>query len=700
MSDGHFVPPNAPSDLCFDGNEFIEPNFDVDTFLHNHRGNASLEIMRDDLGVYLKILRSAMIELINKDYADFVNLSSNLIGLDKAIDRLQAPLGQLREEVMQIRQTLDDATNEMSDRLEEHRKIREYKQSLHSLGRVYKSLAKLSLILATCELKPDMLERAATEFNQLKFHSSRCQDNIGQEHKKKCEELDNRLMESLSELLITCVNKRETEQLKRCLQIYVTLDKIKEAEILARIRIVGPALESIIMEKNLQNEPSGLHGIYQRLINFLNTEMHQLLVVTTGQDRNCVKGFNFLVNSFWPEVEQRIELNLKLIFAPGNPELFHGRYVETLEFLNKLQQECDCSETLASLKAHPLYKQFLKKWNLPVYFQIRFQEIAGGLEEVLHQPISPLSMKNQISQLATNDYSLHATCVTWDCLLKIWTDGIFLPQLLHQFWKLSLQIISRYQTWCINAVKQPWPSPPQTPTTSNVIEAVGTTKLEFLVCLHNDAEKLLNNLPSLLDIAKSKLLNIKTSTEELLRDSLEESQKNLDLALPNISEKIVSELLADAAPKLKQVSDIPRLFRRTMREKPTQPCAYVKNALSNLNEFQRTYKKSAPNAVNKWLKSTLSSLTEQYSSSVKDVLESVQKTEESLRRLKKIRDKSSGVSLSESQGISDDEKIRVQLEIDVRSYAETVGAFEIPPTEVPNLEELLRVVQEAVKNKS
>lgn len=41
-----------------------------------------------------------MIDLINRDYTDFVNLSSNLIGLDKAINNLQVPLGQLREEVM------------------------------------------------------------------------------------------------------------------------------------------------------------------------------------------------------------------------------------------------------------------------------------------------------------------------------------------------------------------------------------------------------------------------------------------------------------------------------------------------------------------------------------------------------------------------------------------------------------------------
>lgn len=77
----------------------LQTPFSVDEFLQNHRKNANLEIMRDDLGIYLKVLRSAMIELINKDYADFVNLSSNLIGLDKAITKIHVPLGQLKEEV-------------------------------------------------------------------------------------------------------------------------------------------------------------------------------------------------------------------------------------------------------------------------------------------------------------------------------------------------------------------------------------------------------------------------------------------------------------------------------------------------------------------------------------------------------------------------------------------------------------------------
>lgn len=72
----------------------------MDDFLSNHQDVVSLETMRDDLGVYLKVLRLAMIELINKDYANFVNLCATLIGFDKAIVKIQVPLGQLNEEVL------------------------------------------------------------------------------------------------------------------------------------------------------------------------------------------------------------------------------------------------------------------------------------------------------------------------------------------------------------------------------------------------------------------------------------------------------------------------------------------------------------------------------------------------------------------------------------------------------------------------
>lgn len=57
-----------------------------------------------------------------------------------------------------------------------------------------------------------------------------------------------------------------------------------------------------------------------------------------------------------------------------------------------------------------------------------------------------------------------------------------------------------------------------------------------------------------------------------------------------------------------------------------------------------------------------------------DVLTSVQKTEESLRRLKKIRDRSSTTPQSGemNKGLGDDDKIREQLLLDVQTFCQGV----------------------------
>lgn len=70
-----------------------------DFILAQDARGTSLEQMRDSLLQYSKILKSSLVELINQDYADFVNLSTNLVGLDKAIDTIVNPLTTLESSV-------------------------------------------------------------------------------------------------------------------------------------------------------------------------------------------------------------------------------------------------------------------------------------------------------------------------------------------------------------------------------------------------------------------------------------------------------------------------------------------------------------------------------------------------------------------------------------------------------------------------
>lgn len=56
-----------------------QDDFDVDRFVSDCRRHVQLEELREDLELYYRLLKTAMVELINKDYADFVNLSTNLV---------------------------------------------------------------------------------------------------------------------------------------------------------------------------------------------------------------------------------------------------------------------------------------------------------------------------------------------------------------------------------------------------------------------------------------------------------------------------------------------------------------------------------------------------------------------------------------------------------------------------------------------
>lgn len=82
---------------------------------------------------------------------------------------------------------------------------------------------------------------------------------------------------------------------------------------------------------------------------------------------------------------------------------------------------------------------------------------------------------------------------------------------------------------------------------------------------------------------------------------------------------------------------------------------------------------------------------------VEDVLTSVHKTEESLRRLKQIREKPS-TQLSESAGVTDGDKIRMQLKVDTLAYEKIAASVNLDINCIEKYKELNTMVMEAVKN--
>ena len=166
--------------------------------------------------------------------------------------------------------------------------------------------------------------------------------------------------------------------------------------------------------------PQGLGGVFADVMGVVKRECQFLREVCDGvQDREgSGHGFDFIVNSVWPEVVSLCETKASIMFAPGNPDTFHkvrergreggreegregeregGReggkegggsngtlvsvyygiychfqnYVSSMEFVDQFEYQCHSLSEIKRLRSHSSYSQFMNKWSLPVYFQIR-----------------------------------------------------------------------------------------------------------------------------------------------------------------------------------------------------------------------------------------------------------------------------------------------------------------------------------------
>lgn len=521
--------------------------------------------MRDDLGLYLKVLRSAMIELINEDYVDFVNLASNLVGLDQSIDGIQSSLVQLKDEILMIKQMLADTMHELSDCLAEKLLLKQQLKAIHSVRRVHMAIANLDTLLAQCDTCPVNLERSALEIVQLRFNMQFCADILARKHGEKVSMLHSSLMTKIQSHFLTAFVADNVDALQLCLRMYCTLNECRSAEELVRTNIVAPYMQTVISESALQNCPAGLHGIYRQILHFITTRLQTILKMSGANGA----AFDFLLNSCWLEIERRLVTQMSSIFAPGNPDLFYQKYQHTMDFLAEFERMI-VADGRERWRAHPQYVSFQTRWNLPVYFQIRFQEIGGELEAICSKAItSKLLIVDD-----TSEFKLTPFCVAWQCITKCWSTGVYLSEIFIRFWTLTVQLIARIGKWLDDSLSQ---------------SADLTDNIEFYVALHIDAQHLATKLPALLvDIVAKSPAGVQQH-RELLQQCFDESDARLRDKLQHIERYVADEILRKSLPNIRQVSDIPRLYRKTNKDVPTKPCVYVEQMLEMAKSFHRTY---------------------------------------------------------------------------------------------------------------
>ncbi|XP_029306396.1 conserved oligomeric Golgi complex subunit 2 [Cottoperca gobio] len=715
--------PKGPDSLCFDKDVFMKDDFDVDQFVSECRKQVQLEEMREDLELYYKLLKTAMVELINKDYADFVNLSTNLVGMDKALNQLSVPLGQLREEVMSLRSCVSEVIQAIDNQLTKQEDLQKKKVCVLRLIQVVRSVEKIEKILYSQNSKESnslensspllagqVLERIATEFNQLQFHAVQSKGMpLLDKVRPRIAGITSMLQQSLEGVLIEGLQTSNLVMVRHCLRTYATVDKTRDAEGLVGQVLVKPYMDQVIVEEVVKSSPNGLQLMYSRLLEFVPHHCRLLREVTGGakssDKSDMVPGYDFLVNSVWPEMIKGIEERLAYLFNPGNPDIFFERYSASMEFVRKFERQCSSQASVKRLRVHPSYTLFHNKWNLPVYFQLRYKEIAGSLENAISDGLEAAP--------AGSAYHLQVSEVLWSCLMRCWSDKVYVSPLAHRFWRLTLQLYARYakfldevltKTPTTELTKEPTrPLPSSASSTSSRTSmdeggsesgSPASLSTKQLVYIAADIQKLQEQIPELSEMVRQRLEAIGFKNFAIVEDALMDSKDFLSSSIPTLKTKMTQHLTERCCRFLKNASEIPRLYRRTNKDLPVRASAYMDNALRPLLQLLTDSTGLVnPSTAKEWLQVALSDCTQRYFETISEVLSSVRKMEESLKRLKQAR---KGASLTSTAGANggptDDSKIRLQLALDVEYLGEQIKNMGLQPSDISMFSTLMDLV--------
>ncbi len=299
----------------------------------------------------------------------------------------------------------------------------------------------------------------------------------------------------LAQLLSTTLtaDTLDRAELTTLLRTYATLELIPEAEDIIRTAVVRPFAKRLIHRDTLTaplsppaepaptgllavpgsaeqrssfykvepitsaevggTETEALVGLYNKLLGFVASDLGVVLdvaertlavpattIVGAGvKAEGRRKGYEVLANVVFDELANRLISEMgHVIFAAGRPGVFHQNYVLANAFLTRIEGLCPTLAHLTALRSHPTYSAFIKRFQLPVYFQLRLKEVVTSVERAFSA--GSASGGGEAFVMSESE-------AVWRAIQACWARDVHLNELTARFWRLTLQLVSRYRTW-------------------------------------------------------------------------------------------------------------------------------------------------------------------------------------------------------------------------------------------------------------
>ncbi|OCH93776.1 COG complex component [Obba rivulosa] len=497
----------------------------------------------------------------------------------------------------------------------------------------------------------------------------------------------------------------------------------------------------------LDDRDDSLAALYNTVLKFIDRDLKRIMEVAetvcvksglrsakdsqSGNPAGSAKpkeepGFEIMANVIWAEIGRAIMDELgSVVFAAGKPDEFRKHYETTQAFIRALEFLAPSVHAIEAMRGHLVYIAFERRWQLPVYFQLRWKEIVSPLEDKL--AITRLERSNN---KALEPFVTPQAAAIWEAISTCWSAEVYIPELAYRFWRLTLQLLNRHRTWLDSSIPAFEPPPkiaaaaaaekaggspssltrastPNPPTEAASPEATAADELllqQFataIVDIKAMESKMWNIWREELSMMLPDLMETAEEDTPKIEDILKHALSKLTSLVQPLSSQIVYILARRACDALLSMRSIPSQFRAmSSKRMPAEPSHFVSLIFRPLRAFFAIGAADGPGAAlkNDFLKAYSEDIFEIVAQRYIYFLSAMKKTEESLRRLKKGKKSAfsflggSGAS-RDDDGRADEEKIRAQMILDVEAFgreAESLGVVAPENETFKALEEMAR----------
>lgn len=137
--------------FLFRDEEFDDGDFDAAQFVARYRRVTSLESLREQLVSFNQHVQKQLYSIINRDYKDFITISTKLDGLDTRAEMMMKPMFGLQMDMSSLQNGISGSLHLIQDKIDEQREIARKKTTIQKLLRVSSNmdLAKSALNMST-----------------------------------------------------------------------------------------------------------------------------------------------------------------------------------------------------------------------------------------------------------------------------------------------------------------------------------------------------------------------------------------------------------------------------------------------------------------------------------------------------------------------------------------------------------------------